>query len=198
MSVIETGGGVKVTCFKYRQCHDNMPDLTYKTHLHITCGVFVFVLGIQMQNFKPVVRSAQFQSFSFSIFWSGHTLITKNSQQFSEWKAVLTELFIWSFCWRRNDLTMNNRGRQTSLAHKQANEQTCGCIILSVHSGFFTCCPLLYKTTDECKNNTRTDFRASLHAEWTSRTLDCDSCFNFSHTSSFSDFNLNAHFTSEN
>lgn len=37
MSVIETGGGVKVTCFKYRQCHDNMPDLTSKIHLHIAC-----------------------------------------------------------------------------------------------------------------------------------------------------------------
>lgn len=30
----DSGGGVKVTCFKYRQCHDNMPDSTYKTHLH--------------------------------------------------------------------------------------------------------------------------------------------------------------------
>lgn len=39
MSVNETGGGVKVTCFKYRQYHDNMPDMTNKTHLHITCDV---------------------------------------------------------------------------------------------------------------------------------------------------------------
>lgn len=39
MSVIETGGGVKVTCFKYRQYHDNMHDLTNKTHLHIACVV---------------------------------------------------------------------------------------------------------------------------------------------------------------
>lgn len=23
-----------MTCFKYRQCHDNMPDSTYKSHLH--------------------------------------------------------------------------------------------------------------------------------------------------------------------
>lgn len=30
----DSGGGVKVTCFKYRQCHDNMPDSTYKNHLH--------------------------------------------------------------------------------------------------------------------------------------------------------------------
>lgn len=30
----DSGGGVKVTCFKYRQCHDNMPDSTYKSHLH--------------------------------------------------------------------------------------------------------------------------------------------------------------------
>lgn len=28
------GGGVKVTCFKYRRCHDNTPDSTYKSHLH--------------------------------------------------------------------------------------------------------------------------------------------------------------------
>lgn len=39
MSVIETGGGVKVTCFKYRQYHDNMPDLTNKPDLRITCDV---------------------------------------------------------------------------------------------------------------------------------------------------------------
>lgn len=44
----DSGGGVKVTCFKYRQCHDNMPDSTYKSHLH---------------NISPV-------SLSFSRFFS--------------------------------------------------------------------------------------------------------------------------------
>lgn len=29
VSVIDSGG-VKVTCFKYRQCHDNMPRSTYE------------------------------------------------------------------------------------------------------------------------------------------------------------------------
>lgn len=129
-----------------------------------------------------------------------HTLIMKTSQQFSKLLNCLYEASAgeektgqWTTEEDRHHSHLNNTNKQT-------NKLTCGCIssVSSVHSGFFTCCPVLYKTTDKCKTNTKTGSRASLHADWASRTLDCDSCFNFSHTSSFSGFNLNAHFTSEN
>lgn len=47
VSVIETvGGGVKVTCFKYRECQDNMPGLTYKSHLHnVSLLPFIFLFS---------------------------------------------------------------------------------------------------------------------------------------------------------
>lgn len=46
----DSRGGVKVTCFKYRQCHDNMPDLTYKIHLHNVSPLFLWFFRLVFFN----------------------------------------------------------------------------------------------------------------------------------------------------
>ncbi len=50
-------GGFKVTCFKYRQCHDKMLRSTYKAHLHNILLHFFHSLSLSLYTRRTRVHS---------------------------------------------------------------------------------------------------------------------------------------------